>query len=296
MVGLLACPQLLTDDFATLEATDGGACARLPCATGAGGSSDAGASAAGAAGSAWASGGYPPAMGGASASGGSTAAGGAGGGSGEGGAASAGAGGSGGAGSGGSGAGGSDAAGAGGLGGLGGAGGSDSSADPPECWFIELEDTTHSASDNCLGINGWNDVTNGQGSNVAISHEDGRVCFAGSVDSGGWGTVFNLTLNDTQAWNAVAEGVGGFRFEAEGDRLPPQIKVVYTDQSSSDFCQRITPGPAVQVPFESAHPGENCSANSSVTDAVDLTYIRLAFLPTASDYTVDFCLGIRAMP
>src|SRR5690606_29804450 len=25
MVGLLACPQLLTDDFATLEATDGGA-------------------------------------------------------------------------------------------------------------------------------------------------------------------------------------------------------------------------------------------------------------------------------
>ena len=86
-----------------------------------------------------------------------------------------------------------------------------------------------------------------------------------------------------------------FEFQATGASLPPQVEVKYTDASAGDFCRVITPGASVEVPFSSAHPG--CStSSSSVTDAVDLTYIRLVFPRATSAYALDFCLTIRAIP
>lgn len=282
MAGLLACPQLLSDDFGAISATGDDTCARrLTCAGAGGAGVESGA--AGRGGSASGSGGSGASAGGSSVGG---------------------------AGSGeaGSGQGGSGDAGA-SWGEAGNAGGSDSadaSVDPPDldpdpdpaCWLIGLEDSTHSASDNCLGINGWNAVETDPASNTTVSttYDDGTVCFTGTIDNVGWGAVYNLTLNDPpNSWDALARGVGGFRFEASGAPLPPEIEVKYTDKSSGDYCRIITPGPAVEVPFASAHPG--CSTtSSSVTDAVDLTFIRLVFPPEESDYAIDFCLGIRAMP
>jgi hypothetical protein len=283
MAGLLACPQLLSDDFGPLVSEDAESCARRQtCAAGAGGaggsgsSSGSGGSATGGSGSTAGAGGSGPA--GAAGSGGSGA----------GGSADAGSGGS----SGSSGSGG---------GGTGGSAQPDASAPPPDpgpdCWVVHLEDTTHDATGNCLGINGWNQIETDPASDsvVTLSYEDDGVCFTGTIDNVGWGAVYNLTFNDTGPWDADSLGVGGFQLDAEGATLPPLIRVIYSDDDAGDFCRIITPGADVQVPFTSAHP--SCStSSSSVTDAVDLTHLRLAMPPAGSDYAIDFCLGIRAIP
>jgi hypothetical protein len=274
MTGLLACPQLLSDDFDAVQSTgDDGCAGRLACAPGgAGGSSGAGGTAAGSGGTT-------------SGSGGSTSNAGASGSAGV-------------AGSGGSSTGGN--VGTGGTGGSGGSDPADAAVDPPEppaCWLVELDDTTHAASGNCLGVNGWNQVVTDETTDtvVNLSYEDDRVCFSGTVVNEGWGATYNFTLNDEEPWGSEALDVGGFQLDAEGLDLPPQMRVIYTDADDGDYCRVVTPGAAVQVPFASAHPG--CStSSSSVPDPDDLTYIRLAILPAASDYAVDFCLEIRAIP
>ena len=275
MAGLLACPQLLSDDFGAVLEAGGDTCARRQtCAFDAEGSASASGSPAGSAGTPSGAGGSAPSAGGF---------------------------GAGGAGTGGSadtppeaGSGGASASGA----------GPDASAPAPDsdtipaCWTIALEDDTHVASDNCLGINGWNAVETdplAPATSLGTSYSDGEVCFTGSIANSGWGAVYNLTLDDTDPWNAVAAGVGGFELQATGASLPPQMQLKYTDDSAGDFCSVITPAASVEVPFSNAHPG--CStSSSSVTDAIDLTYIRLVFPPAASAYAVDFCLGIRAIP
>jgi hypothetical protein len=279
MAGLLACPQLLSDDFDAVLRTGDDSCERRLCA---GGSSGAGGTTAG-------SGGTTSGAGGSTPSAGSSG--------------SAGAAGTGGSGAGSSGASGgtSGTGGTGGTGDSGGTGGSgqpDASLEPPDCWTIKLNGSTHGASDNCLGINGWNQVeTDPETPDTAIDtfYEDDGVCFTGTIVNEGWGAVYNLTFNDTAPWDAVDVGVGGFQLDAVGDSLPPSIRVIYSDDDAGDFCRIITPAAGVQVPFASAHP--SCStSSSSVTNAVDLTHIRLAMLPAASDYAIDFCLGIRAIP
>jgi hypothetical protein len=302
MAGLLACPQLLSDDFDSLVGPGDDSCARRQTCAGAGGSSGAGALTAG-------SGGTTSGTGGSEQNAGASGAAGAG----SGGSSEAGSGGTAGDGMGGSsGTGGSSLGGNGGTGGLGGTSGSgtggsdqaDASVDPPDCWVVKLDDSVHVASDNCLGIKGWNDVVNGAGSDVDNSYEDDDVCLAGTVSSDDWGAVYNLTLNDpdpsdedVDPWDAAALGVGGFQLEMEGESLPPEIQVKYTDASSGDYCRVITPasGMPVSVPFANAHPG-CATSSSSVTDASDLTFIRLVFPPEASDYDIDFCLSIRAIP
>jgi hypothetical protein len=281
MTGLLACPQLLSDDFDSALSTDDDSCARrLTCEAGAGGSGGAGGTLAGTAGTPAGTGGSTPNVGGSGPAG------------------AAGSGGTG-ASAGSSGSGGSG--GSGGTGGTGGSGGSDppdASVEPPDCWSIKLNGSTHGESDNCLDINGWNQVETDPetpDTEVDTTYEDDGVCFTGTIVNEGWGAIYNLTFNDTAPWDAVSRGVGGFELEAVGENLPPQMRVIYSDDDAGDFCRNIIPGGAVQVPFASAHPG--CStSSSSVTDAVDLTHIRLTMLPAASDYAIDFCLGIRAIP
>jgi len=276
MAGLLACPQLLSDDFGAVLDTGGDTCARRQtCASENGGSGSARAG----------SGGTTSGAGGSSAN-----AGGSGGSAGDGEAGSA------------ANAGSSGAADQGGTGGSGDA--PDASVAPPEsdsipaCWTIGLDDATHVASDNCLGINGWNAVETDPSTldtTVSTSYSDDRVCFTGSIDNAGWGAVYNLTLNDTDPWNAASLGVGGFELAFVGTSLPPQMQVKYTDDSSGDYCRVITPAASVEVPFSIAHPG--CStSSSSVSDATDLTYIRLVMPAAASSYAIDFCLDIRAIP
>lgn len=281
VTGLLACPQLLSDDFDSVLSTGDDSCARRQtCASsGAGGSIDSGGGDAGASGASAGAGGSTSGAGGTGAAGSSGAAGS-------------------------TGVAGSAAAGMGGSGGSGGSGDNapadaSTGTDPsPDCWLVKLDDSTHIASDNCLSINGWNQVVTDPATPdtvVSTTYEDDGVCFTGTIVNQGWGAVFNLTLNDEEPWDAVSHGVGGFQLEAEGASLPPEIQVKYTDADAGDFCRTITPAADVQVPFASAHP--NCSTSStSVSDAVDLTYIRLVMPAAASDYAIDFCLEIRAIP
>jgi len=278
IVGLSACPQMLKDDFAPIAiGSDGGVdpCnGRSSCGGGAGGTT--------------------PEDGGA----GGQSGGGAGGTAGVGGAAPN-------AGAGGSLAGSAGEAGSAGSGGTAPDAGSPDEPDAslgPECWIVTLNDTTHLASNNCLGINGWNDVEtdpDSDGTDLDNStYRDGQVCFEGSVDSDGWGGVFNLTLANESLWDGAALGVGGFQFAMTGATLPPPsaLQIKYTQSGAGDFCRAIAAGPAVQVPFASAHPSCSTDPGAATPDASKLTDVRLVFLPLSGAYDVDFCMQLRAIP
>ena len=269
-VGLSACPQMLKDDFEPLGiGSDGGV---DPC-NGRGSSCDGG------------SGGTTPEDGGA----GGQSAGGPGGTAGVGGAApNAGAGGAN-AGSGGASA---------GSGATAPDAGSPDEPDAslgPDCWVVTLNDETHIAANNCLDIYGWNAVEV-EGSTVATSYQDGQVCFDGTIGTTGWGAVYNLTLADDNPWDGATPGVGGFQFAMTGATLPSSLQIKYTQSGAGDFCRAITPGPAVQVPFSSAHPSCSTDPEADTPDASALTYIRVVFLPQSSAYDIDFCMQIRAIP
>jgi len=168
--------------------------------------------------------------------------------------------------------------------------------EPPAWWLVALNDRTHIASNNCLGISGWNDGVSdsSSGSSVAETFQDGSVCLSGRVGASGWGVVFNLTLNAEAIWDATARGVGGFAFDFTGSALPPQVEVVYTE-AGDDYCRAVVPTSGVEVPFDTAHPG--CStSSSSVPDPSRLTYIRMHLPATGAAYDFDFCVQLRAIP
>ncbi len=272
VVGLLACPQLLADDFdssieaAHLVCARATGCAAAGASSGGGGSAGAGAVTAGAAGSE---------VGGAG-----------------------------------------DSSGVGGSGPSANGGGTGDSPDAsspeeppavlgadasagPDCWVVVLNDSTHIADNNCLGVHGWNAVETDPSTDttVAVSYEDGNVCFSGSIldDSGSWGAVYSLTLANGAFWNAEALGVGGFQLEATGASLPPRVEVIYTT-GDGDFCRVITPAAAVAVPFDTTHRDCDTGAGLAVPDPSQVSYLRL-HVPIASDeYALDFCLRIRAIP
>lgn len=271
---LLGCPQLLDDDFERLTAT-----------------SDAGEQVC--------AGGECGAQGGAAGTGGdSTLV------AGRGGAGTGGAGGRGGAGAGGTtgsagagGAAGVGGASAGGASGSSGAGGSSSS---PDCWTITLNDTTHSDAGNCLGIEGWNDIavdTTAPPTVVALSYQNGQVCFDGTITANEWGAVYNFLFapgDGESSWNAAAEGVGGFELGISGPLPPPRIDFKYTVQGLGDWCRVIDPVTTLEIPFASTHPG--CQATGSAPDPTKLTHIRLVMHPAPSAYDIDFCVQLRAIP
>jgi hypothetical protein len=283
VVGALGCPQLLDDGFETRYLSDpdaGPLCLAGDCGLPRSGA--AGASPGGSAGASGAGG----APGGGSA-GASSAAGSAG---------SAGDAATGGVGSAGdSGTGGVGAAGAGsGSSGAAGTGGADSG---PACWTLELTDPTHDSASNCLGIYGWNqierDPQDGQ-TTVALSYQNGDPCFTGTVDSLGWGATYTLTFADDTAWNASSAGVTGFDFLYRGAKQPASLRVIYKDDSSTDFCRVIGAGETA-VPFSAGHPNCSTSASSGTVTVTKLRELILAFPVNNQPYDVDFCVQLRAL-
>jgi hypothetical protein len=168
----------------------------------------------------------------------------------------------------------------------------------PDCWVVDLSDPTHDATGNCLDIHGWNEVvtdaTTTPATAITRTYQGGSICLQGTIEPGGWGAVYNLTFANEGPWDAASFGVGGFRLAASGEALPPQIKVVYT--ASSDFCRLVTPTADTRIPFSSAHPNCAGTPGAGVPNASSLEYLRLAILPQATAYAVDFCLQIRAIP
>jgi hypothetical protein len=282
VVGLLACPQLLPDDFDPVPSGADPSCTALgTCASGSGGAalgaapgtggtvSGAGGSASGSAGAAPGTGGSAPGTGGSSSN----------------------------AGSGGQ----PDTS-----GGAGGAAGGDTTADAgpeptpdPGCRALYLSDSTHSADDNCVGVNGWNAVvtdetTTPEQTVVTLSYQDGQACFEGTIEPVGWGAVFNLTFANEQAWDATDFDVEGFRLDFTGPSLPPSFQVIYTEDS--DFCQLITPPASASLLFADSHPNCTGSAGSTAPDPGALRYLRLPFPVRTTAYDVDFCLRLVAIP
>jgi hypothetical protein len=279
-VGLLACPQLLPDDFDPDPSGTDPSCARLGgCASGSGGTalgvagaapgtggsaSGTGGSAAGAAGSAPGTGGSAPGTGGSRSD---------------------------------AGGGGQPAAGTGGAGG----GTPDAGPDPtdPGCRAVLLNASTHSADDNCVGIEGWNQVvmddTTTPETEVTLSYQDGKACLEGTIEPGGWGAVYNFTFADEQDWDATDFDVEGFRLDLTGSNLPPSIEVIYTD-ADDDFCQLITPLATASIPFANSHPNCTGSPGSGTPDLTSLRYLRLLFPASTTAYAIDFCAGLIAIP
>jgi hypothetical protein len=284
-VGLLGCPQLLDDRFGTarLSERDGGLCLDSECGVhhsggpgGEGGStgssaadgmggSDAGSHSSGGSGD---SGGYGSSRGSSGDGAGNGSWGGAG-----------------------SGSAGSGSAGTGGSAGEGGTGGSGAG---PACWTIELADTTHDSSSNCVGVVGWNNVTTASPTTLSLSYQDGDPCFTGSIGSG-WAVYDLMLAPDSETWNATTHGVTGFEFASRGPSPPASLKVLYKDPGGVDFCRVIAPG-VTAVPFSDAHPSCSTSATSSIVDTTEMVEIILNFVPASSQpYAVDFCLQITAL-
>lgn len=177
-------------------------------------------------------------------------------------------------------------------------------ADVDPCSLVNLYATTHpqSPTDNCLAIQGWNNVEVDPDSSTTaeISYGDGDVCFAGTIDNVGWGATYNLTLAAVQGtiypWNAASRNVSGFEFRFSGALPPPdEVKLVYSD-TTRDYCRMITPSGIVSVPFDTTVP--NCSSStpgSTTPDQSAMTYIRIAWFPEPTDYAYDFCVEIRAI-
>jgi hypothetical protein len=282
LAGLLACPQILQDDFLSpgLGSDAGaGSCGGV-CVSGSGGSGGSdgvGGAGSGVGGAAQGVGGDPgPSSGGSVSDGGDAGTAGT--------------------------SGASGAAGAAGAAGASGLEGADASAPDdglgPDCWVVAVNDPTQDAADNCLGIYGWNEVVTDTDAtpltSITRSYEGGSICMVGTIQPVGWGAVYNLTFADEAGWDAASRGVGGFRLAASGAALPPAIKVVYT--ASSDFCRVVTPSADTRIPFSSAHPNCTGTPGAGVPNASSLEYLRLALLPGTTAYPVDFCLQIRAIP
>jgi len=160
----------------------------------------------------------------------------------------------------------------------------------PSCRIVTLNDDTHSSSDNCVGIYGWNHEQNGTGSSLTSTYQSGNVCLSGSISSAGYGAVYELTLADEGDWNASTYGVTGFDFEFTGSVPSGTLKVLYA--ANGDYCKTITPTGTVSVPFTTAHPCD--SGGSSTPDVTQLKILQLNF--GAGNYAVNFCVQIRAVP
>jgi hypothetical protein len=290
MAGLLGCPQLLDDSFDTVRiAPDAG---ELPSINVGGNAGAAGAGGSGVGGNAGNGGSGSTGTGGTDAGGSAGASGSAGSGSG----------GTGGGGTGGSSAGtagtGGSAAGSSGTGGT--------SSDTPACWTFELTTQDADSDSNCVGVDGWNQITvDTANSSVVQSYTDGDICFNGTISATGWGATYNYALagggepDDGDAWDATAAGVTGFELTTTGNSLPASFEVTYSvnrdDVGYTDYCQDIGTGPAL-VPFTGA-ARENCSGSNTgaLTDLTELEFLRLSFPVTGIAYAVDFCLRIRAL-
>jgi hypothetical protein len=173
-------------------------------------------------------------------------------------------------------------------------------ADPslgPDCWVVALDDTTHDAADNCLDIHGWNELVMDTDdlpvTVVSRRYEGGSVCIQGTIQPVGWGAVYNLTLADGAMWDGASRGVGGFRLAASGAALPPKLEVVYT--TTSDFCSIVTPTADTRIPFSSAHPDCADHPGPGVPNASSLEFLRVHIPIATTAYPVDFCLQIRAI-
>jgi hypothetical protein len=283
VVGLLACPQLLPDDFDSSPSGTDPSCAGLgTCASGNGGTT------LGVAGADPGTGGSAPGTGGSAGGTGGSAAGAGGSAPGTGGSSSD-------AGSGGQA---TTSAGSGGAGGGGTT--ADAGSDPPPdpgCRTVLLNDSTHSANDNCVGIEGWNQVVTdpSSASEVDLSYQNGKACFQGTIEPVGWGAVYNFTFADELDWDATDFDVEGFRLDFTGPSLPPSIEVVYSD-AENDFCQLITPLSTASILFENTRTNCTDSPGSGTPDLDSLQFLRLPFSASTTTYEVDFCLGLTAIP
>jgi hypothetical protein len=282
IVGLLACPQLSPDDFGSTPSGTDSSCVRLgTCNSGSGGTAlgaaggepGTGGSASGTGGATAGTGGFAPGTGGSTpASGGSSSD----------------------AGSGGQ----STSAGSGGTGGSGTTADAGPQSTPdPGCRTLLVDDSTHSADDNCVGIRGWNEVVTdpGTASDVGLSYRNGKACFEGTVEPVGWGAVYNFTFANEQAWDATDFDVEGFRLDFTGPSLPPSIRVVYT-AAASDYCQRITPLSTASLLFANSHPNCTGTPGSGTPPLTSLTFLRVVLPPSTAAFDVDFCVSLTAIP
>jgi hypothetical protein len=177
-----------------------------------------------------------------------------------------------------------------------GAGGSAGSGAASACRTIELASGIHDASSNCVGIVGWNDleVETPSPTTLSLSYQDGDPCFTGSMGSG-WAVYDLMFAPDGEEWNATTHAVTGFEFASRGSSPPASLRVLYKDSGGVDFCRMIAPG-VTTVPFSDAHPNCSTSASASSVDTADMVEIILDFVPASSQpYAVDFCLQITAL-
>jgi hypothetical protein len=271
VVGMLACPQLLPNDFkAGLAGTGGDGCALVQsCVSGSSLASSGGGGAGGHAGT-----GGSASVGGSGTAGGGSA----------------------------SGNGGTGDPPLGGHSGDGDAGapadgGNEPPVTEPDCRVVALTSRNHRAADNCVGVYGWNEIVTdpSTASTVSQGYRDSNVCFVGTIVPSGWGAVYNLTFANENAWNATSFDVDGFELAALGPGLPPKLEVIIEADDQAEFCRTVTPAASVLIPFDSAR--EDCDAPKPGTlDPTALFVLRLHFPIATTEYDLDFCLRIRALP
>jgi hypothetical protein len=215
--------------------------------------------------------------------------------------------------------GGTGGAGGGGSGGTGGAGGSvgtGGSAGGLSCGIgegfelpIEPGEDSQSgwidASSNCVGIQGaLYPIVDVIGSTMTITDTEGRICVTGTSKRvvGGdfttyWGARLVIQLNNDGAatalpYDAIAQGVEGFKFTLSGAVMPAEIRpTLFNTASDTQYCKRICASGAQSILITEATV--DCWDGESAVTPAGTSLERLEFsVPSSAsaDVPFDFCI------
>jgi hypothetical protein len=204
----------------------------------------------------------------------------------------------------------------GGAGGAGGSAGTGGSAGGLSCGIgegfelpIEPGEDSQSgwidASSNCVGIQGaLYPIVDVIGSTMTITDTEGRICVTGTSKRvvGGdfttyWGARLVIQLNNDGAatalpYDAIAQGVEGFKFTLSGAVMPAEIRpTLFNTASDTQYCKRICASGAQSILITEATV--DCWDGESAVTPAGTSLERLEFsVPSSAsaDVPFDFCI------
>lgn len=161
-----------------------------------------------------------------------------------------------------------------------------------------------SASTNCMGVSGPISVTHDAGSSITLDSADGRLCVSGHVDKGAsavadrsTGARLSIQLNNPDnaampsMYNALDEGVGGYRFTLTGASVPPEIRPTFHILGTeTDYCRRICAA-GLQSALFNVSDAYCWDGTGALQSGVGILALEFAIPANeAADVDFDFCI------
>jgi len=164
-----------------------------------------------------------------------------------------------------------------------------------------------SASTNCMGVSGPISVTHDEGSSITLDSADGHLCVSGHVDQGAsavadrsTGARVSIQLNNPEnaetpmMYNALDEGVGGYRFTFTGASVPPEIRPTFHILGTeTDYCRRICAA-GLQSALFNVSDAYCWDGTDALQSGVGMLALEFA-IPANEDAAVDFDFCIEGI-